>query len=319
MNPELYAKTAFILNYDEGGQFVDHHWTPTPPRNSFDGNSTVTVEGELIKEPYTIVPKGSPIGMGFRVPFFIVSPWTRVKGGQVYSEVADHTSVLKLIEQKFGIEVPTISPWRRAVAGNLLNAFNFSNPDYSWPTFPNQTGNFNKTKAQCANLPPPVVPKKQSMPVQVQGVKQSNALPYAFAATFTANKLRIENKGAAGAAFQVHNYLIPGLQPYKYTVEAGKTLENDLFIVSGGNYSYYLHGPNGFVRGFEGIINKNTSAIGVAFQEEPESNSVVITSSVSETLGKAASGCDDSVLTVTDNAYNLGGPWTLTPGKSLGL
>ena len=27
----VYNKTVFILNYDEGGQFFDHHWTPTPP------------------------------------------------------------------------------------------------------------------------------------------------------------------------------------------------------------------------------------------------------------------------------------------------
>lgn len=32
-NQTVYSKTAFILNYDEGGQFYDHHWTPTPPAN----------------------------------------------------------------------------------------------------------------------------------------------------------------------------------------------------------------------------------------------------------------------------------------------
>ena len=32
---KVFAKTAFILNYDEGGQFYDHHWTPTPPQSAF--------------------------------------------------------------------------------------------------------------------------------------------------------------------------------------------------------------------------------------------------------------------------------------------
>jgi hypothetical protein len=36
-----YAKTAFILNYDEGGQFFDHHWIPVPPMGPEDGASTV--------------------------------------------------------------------------------------------------------------------------------------------------------------------------------------------------------------------------------------------------------------------------------------
>ena len=146
MNPDLYKKTAFILNYDEGGQFVDHHWTPTPARGSYDGNSTVTVDGEITKGAYATTPAGNPIGMGFRVPLFIVSPWTRVDGGQVYSEISDHVSVIKLVEQRFNVTMDTISPWRRSIAGDLLHAFNFSNPDYTWPDLPDQTGNFNKSK-----------------------------------------------------------------------------------------------------------------------------------------------------------------------------
>jgi phospholipase C len=39
-NPSVYAKTAFILNYDEGGQFFDHSWSPTPPVSPENGIST---------------------------------------------------------------------------------------------------------------------------------------------------------------------------------------------------------------------------------------------------------------------------------------
>lgn len=74
----------------------------------------------------------------------IVSPWTR--GGYVYSEVADHTSTLKLLEKRFGIDVSTISPWRRSVTADLTHAFNFTNPDYSWPDLPSTEGNWNKTE-----------------------------------------------------------------------------------------------------------------------------------------------------------------------------
>jgi phospholipase C len=135
-----------IINYDEGGQFFDHHWSPNPPMGDWDGKSTVTVEGELIKESYDLIASGNSIGMGFRVPLFVISPWSRHKGGAVYSEVTDHTSVLKLVEKRFNITVPTISPWRRAVAGDLTHAFNFSAPDYSWPDLPSTDGDFEKSK-----------------------------------------------------------------------------------------------------------------------------------------------------------------------------
>jgi len=80
-NKKVYSETAFILNYDEGGQFFDHQWIPTPPRNSADGISTVTVEGELTTDMRFGIPAGNPIGLGFRVPLIIISPWTR--GGYV--------------------------------------------------------------------------------------------------------------------------------------------------------------------------------------------------------------------------------------------
>jgi len=83
-NPDVYAKTAFIINYDEGGQFFDHHWTPTPPATPEDGESTADVSGDLTQIATEGVATNSPIGMGFRVPLFVVSPWSRTSGGAVY-------------------------------------------------------------------------------------------------------------------------------------------------------------------------------------------------------------------------------------------
>ena len=82
-NPAVYSKTVFILNYDEGGQFYDHHWVPLPPSSAGDGKSSVTTMGELLPAAQLGVPAGSPVGLGFRVPLIIVSPWTR--GHLVYS------------------------------------------------------------------------------------------------------------------------------------------------------------------------------------------------------------------------------------------
>ena len=57
----------------------------------------------------------------------IVSPWS--KGGFVCSQVFDHTSVIRFIETRFGVHEPNITPWRRAVCGDLTTAFDFRTPD----------------------------------------------------------------------------------------------------------------------------------------------------------------------------------------------
>ena len=65
---------------------------------------------------------------------YALSPWSR--GGWVNSQVFDHTSVLRFIEQRFGVAEPNISPWRRAVCGDLTSLFDFS---ASEPSFPGTT------------------------------------------------------------------------------------------------------------------------------------------------------------------------------------
>ena len=73
-----------------------------------------------------------PWGMGPRVPMYILSPWS--KGGWVNSEVADHTSVGQFIEKRFGVNIPAISPWHRAVSSDLTSAFDFVT--FNDPKFP---------------------------------------------------------------------------------------------------------------------------------------------------------------------------------------
>ena len=70
------------------------------------------------------------VGLGYRVPMIIASPWT--KGGFVNSEVSDHTSVLQFLENfimkkyKKNVHIDNISDWRRAICGDLTSAFNSS-------------------------------------------------------------------------------------------------------------------------------------------------------------------------------------------------
>jgi phospholipase C len=41
---------------------------------------------------------------GFRVPCLLISPWSR--GSHISTELFDHTSVLRLIEERWGLPVP---------------------------------------------------------------------------------------------------------------------------------------------------------------------------------------------------------------------
>lgn len=109
-----------------------------------------------------------------------VTPYSQGQGGAVYSETTDHTSTLKFLEQRFNIEIPNISPWRRAVVGDLTRAFDFENPDYSWPEFPDTSLYWDESKRQCDHNPPPSIPKVQKMPSQEVGVRVSRALGYGF-------------------------------------------------------------------------------------------------------------------------------------------
>lgn len=295
-NADVYAKTAFILNYDEGGQFFDHHWPPTPPVSAADGASTVTTVGELTLKEQFNQPPGSPIGLGFRVPFFIISPWTR--GPVTFSEVADHTSVIQFIEERFGVHCPNISPWRRAVTSNLLAAFDFDHPDYSWPDNMPYTGdNVNQSKAECANLPAPTLPKTQSLASQEPGVRIARALPYKFlihdsVASDGSITINMTNAGTAGAVFYVFNFMAPMAPPRKYTVEAGKYLTGTWAPIA-GKYNLSLHGPDGFVRAFSGGATAAASPVRVALRYLETRGAVGL-------LGEAAMRC---TMAVEDNAY----------------
>jgi phospholipase C len=125
----LWAKTVLFLTWDENGAFCDH----VPPVTAKPG----TRDEYLTVAPLPSTAQGiaGPIGLGFRVPMLIISPFTR--GGLVCSDRFDHTSLLRFLERRFGVEVPNLSAWRRSVTGDLVNAFNFgAKPDTDIPGLP---------------------------------------------------------------------------------------------------------------------------------------------------------------------------------------
>jgi phospholipase C len=116
-------------------------------------------------------PITGPIGLGFRVPTLIVSPFSR--GGFVSSDLFDHTSVLRFLETRFGAEVPNLSAWRRATVGDLTSALNLKKPDQSIPNLPSTLPAIPQVIQQCAaNLAgttPYTVPSPQTTATQESG------------------------------------------------------------------------------------------------------------------------------------------------------
>ena len=242
-NPDVFAKTAFIVNYDENDGFFDHMPPPIPAIAPDMGASTVDVTGEVYH--------GVPFGLGPRVPMVVVSPWTA--GGFVNSQVFDHTSVLRFLETRFGIAAPNISAWRRAVTGDLTSIFDFTQ-NGSLQHFRDGLNGMKRADKQC-KLPPPKY-LSEDMPRQEKGGRPARALPYDLHADGQAMadgfQLTFRNRGAAGAAFRVAA-ADTKIGPWFFTVEAGKTLSYKL--PRNGAYDFSVLGPNGFFRRFAGDGN----------------------------------------------------------------
>jgi len=155
MNSSAWDSTALFVTYDEGGGFFES----VPP---------VILETVPAKLPQA----GAAVGPAFRVPLFIVSPYSRA--GTVFSERLDHTSILQFIEQTFTtkakpVHLPTIAPRRRTL-NHLADAFDFTQTPIA-PTLPTAKNlypdarkdylilNAKGTVASCATTAPKWLPQ----------------------------------------------------------------------------------------------------------------------------------------------------------------
>jgi phospholipase C len=153
--PAVWRKTALFMTWDENGGFFDHVAPPVAPKGT---------RGEYLTVP--TLPEAAqgirgPVGLGFRVPMLVVSPFSR--GGLVSSHTFDHTSTLRFIETRFGVKVPNLSGWRRRTTGDLTAAFNFAaRPNTARVKLPSPNG------GTCTTSPP-VTPTSGPFPKQTKG------------------------------------------------------------------------------------------------------------------------------------------------------
>jgi len=127
-----WDKTVLVINYDEWGGFFDH--VPPP------AGAVTTAEQAL----------GYTDGLrGFRVPCLVISPWSQIQ--RVSHRLFDHTSVLKLIEWRFGLEPLSV---RDAAANNLATVLDFDEPRPEAPRTDVPAGPFG---GPCPPTPTPSV------------------------------------------------------------------------------------------------------------------------------------------------------------------
>jgi phospholipase C len=231
--------------------------------------------------------RGNAIGLGFRVPMLIASPWTR--GGAVCSQVFDHTSIIQFLEKwlvaRTGrvITEPNINSWRRAVCGDLTSAFSVGGTAQV-PSALEHASYVRKIHvAQGKSLPKPgeklgEAQLEQSKregtwpgrPAQESGVRRACAIPYEltvdgnlsenrkeFLLRFAAGNALFKER-AAGAAFIVYAREKEGMAVRHYTVAAGDAIEDrwSLEKFTEGRYDFRVHGPNGFYREFKGVATE---------------------------------------------------------------
>jgi phospholipase C len=288
-NPEVWKKTIFILCYDENDGYFDHvppFVAPHPAKPDTGAVSEginsrvdyVTKEEDLKGKPEEYARESS-IGLGYRVPLVIASPWSR--GGAVCSQVFDHTSMLQFLEKflshKTGKEIkePNISSWRRAVCGDLTSVFSpYNGEKITLPIFVDKNefiedvhkAQFKKDPFGFVKLAKDDIEKINKdpysfalMPQQEKGIRRSCALPYQL---YTEGKLTSDKKEfaiqfevkdelfgkrSAGSPFNVYapkKYTLNGeyvdVHTWAFAVEAGKNLERKWKLDAFENDQYHL-------------------------------------------------------------------------------
>ncbi|OJJ45717.1 hypothetical protein ASPZODRAFT_159969 [Penicilliopsis zonata CBS 506.65] len=130
VNSPDYSSTLLMISYDESGGFGDHVTPFHSPRNT---------PGDWMEDPYGLFGDIF-VGPGFRLPFYMISPWTR--GNRVFTERADHNSQILFLEEWLtargyqNIKTDQMVAWRREHMSNLVNALDLDHPDYSIPYIP---------------------------------------------------------------------------------------------------------------------------------------------------------------------------------------
>jgi phospholipase C len=350
-NPEVWKKTIFILTYDENDGYFDHapSFVAADPKRPQTGRASdgidtgieyTYVEDEIVQGVTEKQARSGPIGMGFRVPMVVASPWSR--GGWVNSQLFDHTSTLMFLEdfmqRKYNKKVKeeNISSWRRSISGNLTSCFrphshketkiDFLDRDkfvvgIQKARYKEVPSGFNKLNAEQIDEINRNPLHAQFTAHQEKGIRPSCSLPYelyvngGLSSDGTKFELRmkagtaVHGERSSGSPFNVYLRNTDknaasdsGLMVATYAVKAGDTLSEDipLSAFANGHYSIAVHGPNGFYRLFKGDPYSHAIQVQVTYEQK----GAALTGNVEIFLHNPSPQL--LKVTVRDNSYGTG-------------
>jgi phospholipase C len=294
-NPEVWKKTIFILTYDENDGYFDHapSYVAADPKRPETGRASSGIDtsldymykdDELAQGVSHEESRNGPIGMGFRVPMVVASPWSR--GGWVNSQLFDHTSMIQFLEEfvkeKTGktVHETNVSEWRRSISGDLTSCFRTHTTDDAKLDYLDRDkfviqireardkelpANFKALTTEQIIEVNQKLAASQWMSKQEPGTRPANPLPYelyadgalsadgkSFILTMKAGT-SVHGSKSMGSPFNVYLRDDGNMVVGTYAVKAGDTLTQS-FPVNGEKYSIDVHAPNGFFRSFNGSV-----------------------------------------------------------------
>jgi phospholipase C len=343
-NPEVWKKTIFILTYDENDGYFDHapSFAAADPKRPETGGASAGVdtgleysykEDELRQGVGEKEARSGPMGMGFRVPMIIASPWSR--GGWVNSQLFDHTSTLmfleRFVESKFGktVREENISTWRRTISGDLSSAFRPYDPGEAALDFLHRDkfvvsiekakfrevpSGYRKLTAEQIEQINRAAERSGLVPHQEEGIRPACAIPYEL---YADGKLsddgahyelhlsaanQVHGVKSAGAPFNVYLRNMKdraGMMSATYAVKAGDTLTRQIpvSIFADSGYSIEVVGPNGFYRSFTG----RSAGFPVAVRTSYERQATGLTGNVEVLLHNKSA--EPVSVAIKDNSY----------------
>jgi phospholipase C len=351
-NPEVWKKTIFILTYDENDGYFDHapSFVAADPKRPETGGASTGVdtgieytyaEDELRQGVTSKEARSGPIGLGFRVPMIVASPWSR--GGWVNSQIFDHTSTLMFLEEfvqakhKKAVKEENISAWRRTVAGDLTSVFRPHDARQTHLEYLDRdkfvesiqrarykelpTSYIKLTPAQTDNIHSNLI-QSQFISHQEQGIRPSCALPYELYADGALNadgsvfKLRmkagndVHGKRSAGAPFNVYlrNLLPEGsahateMKIATYAVTSGDAIDQEFPVQQFSDGKYVIEVHG--ANGFYRSFQGDTRDPGLQVSASYEQAKASLTGNLILSLRNISQ--HPLTIEVRDNAYGKG-------------
>ncbi|CAN5419382.1 phospholipase C, phosphocholine-specific [soil metagenome] len=274
-DPEVWKKTVFILCYDENDGYFDHVPPFTAPHPDRPETGKTSEGLDTAVDWANVHGRDHSIGLGYRVPLVIASPWSR--GGCVNSQVFDHTSIIQFVETWLSgkgknVRETNISDWRRTVCGDLTSTFRSYNGEklkLPQPLDRDATvetihaAKFKDSPKAGKALTAEEIEKANVGSAQEPGTRPSCPLPYELTvnAERVGDQLRVAMEAhdtafgekAQGAPFNAYSLVLTQKHGQMsairaYAVQPGKVVTDE--FPTGDTYVVRIDGPNGFLREF---------------------------------------------------------------------